>query len=341
MTLSIGTHSGTFHCDEVLACYMLRLLPQFAGAPVTRTRDPAVLAALDCVVDVGAEYDPDRLRFDHHQREFETTFSPEKSIKLSSAGLVYKHFGKDVLRSVTGCADDATIDVLYPRVYDSFIEAIDGNDNGVNPTDERPRYAVNTTLPARISRINTPWNAEVQNQDERFAQAMQVAGRELEENIKSLHEVWLPARGIVRAAYERRREVHPSGRVMLLERFCPWKAHLYELEEEKKAEEEGKGKEQQKGAAGGNSGGNVQVLYVLYEDDRGTWRMQTVSKQPSSFESRLPLPEKWRGLRDAELDRVARIDHCTFVHASGFTGGNRTYAGALAMVNAALSAASV
>lgn len=26
----IGTHNGTFHCDEVLACFLLRQLPEYA-----------------------------------------------------------------------------------------------------------------------------------------------------------------------------------------------------------------------------------------------------------------------------------------------------------------------
>lgn len=28
----IGTHSGTFHCDEALACFMLKKLPEYANA---------------------------------------------------------------------------------------------------------------------------------------------------------------------------------------------------------------------------------------------------------------------------------------------------------------------
>lgn len=27
--MKIGTHNGTFHCDEVLACFFLRQLPEF------------------------------------------------------------------------------------------------------------------------------------------------------------------------------------------------------------------------------------------------------------------------------------------------------------------------
>ena len=29
---TIGTHSGNFHCDEALACYMLKLLPEYKDA---------------------------------------------------------------------------------------------------------------------------------------------------------------------------------------------------------------------------------------------------------------------------------------------------------------------
>ena len=29
---TIGTHSGLFHCDEVLACYMLKVLPEYKDA---------------------------------------------------------------------------------------------------------------------------------------------------------------------------------------------------------------------------------------------------------------------------------------------------------------------
>ena len=67
-TVTIGTHNGTFHCDEVLACYMLKLLPEYKDASVVRTRDPALLKECDIVVDVGGEYDPSAHKYDHHQR---------------------------------------------------------------------------------------------------------------------------------------------------------------------------------------------------------------------------------------------------------------------------------
>ena len=40
-----------------------------------RSRDLAVLADCTLVVDVGAEFDPARLRFDHHQASFSHSFN--------------------------------------------------------------------------------------------------------------------------------------------------------------------------------------------------------------------------------------------------------------------------
>ena len=64
----IGTHSGTFQCDEALGCWLLRQHPDFANAKIVRSRDNHVLDQLDIVIDVGGVYDPAKLRFDHHQR---------------------------------------------------------------------------------------------------------------------------------------------------------------------------------------------------------------------------------------------------------------------------------
>ena len=63
----IGTHNGTFHCDEVLACFMLKQLPEYKHADVVRTRNPEELSKCDVVVDVGGIYDADTHRYDHHQ----------------------------------------------------------------------------------------------------------------------------------------------------------------------------------------------------------------------------------------------------------------------------------
>lgn len=41
--MKIGTHDGRFHCDEALACAMLKNYTQkFKNAAVVRSRDPKV-----------------------------------------------------------------------------------------------------------------------------------------------------------------------------------------------------------------------------------------------------------------------------------------------------------
>lgn len=62
-----------------------------------------------------------------------------------------------------------------------------------------------------------------------------------------------------------------------------------------------------------------------------------MSVNQGSFESRLPLPTVWRGLRDDELSSESGIDGGVFVHMSGFIGGNKTFEGALAMAKKALA----
>ena len=42
----VGTHNGSFHCDEALGCFLIRLTSQFAGADVVRTRDSQVPSSL-------------------------------------------------------------------------------------------------------------------------------------------------------------------------------------------------------------------------------------------------------------------------------------------------------
>jgi len=154
-TKRVGTHCGTFHCDEALACFMLRLSKQFSGADIVRTRDSNLLEALDAVVDVGRVYDPIRHRYDHHQRDFDQVFGNGFVTKLSSAGIVYKvllpflfthslffvsslliktefivqhslilqHFGLEIIANVLRLHEDHRhVHQLYPAIYRNFVE---------------------------------------------------------------------------------------------------------------------------------------------------------------------------------------------------------------------------
>ncbi|KAL5816790.1 hypothetical protein ACOSQ3_025168 [Xanthoceras sorbifolium] len=319
----VGTHNGSFHCDEALGCFMIRLTDKFCNAQIIRTRDPKVLEELDAVLDVGGVYDPSNDRYDHHQKGFEEIFGHGFSTKLSSAGLVYKHFGKEIL------AKELQVDEGHPNVhrlflalYKSFMEAIDAVDNGINQydTDKPPRYVNNTNLSSRVGKLNLDWiepDQSAEKENEAFQRAMALSGSEFLDSVRYYAKSWLPARSIVIDCLAARYDIDPSGEIMLLRTFCPWKLHLFELEEEMKIE--------------------PSIKYGLYQDDRGKqWRVQAVAVSPDRFESRKALPAQWRGLRDDELSKESGIPGCVFVHMSGFIGGNQTYEGALAMARAAL-----
>ena len=52
--------------------------------------------------------------------------------KLSSAGLVYKHFGKQIVAAALGQQQESdAVHTTWLAVYKYFMEAIDGIDNGM------------------------------------------------------------------------------------------------------------------------------------------------------------------------------------------------------------------
>ncbi|XP_022909703.2 MYG1 protein C27H6.8 [Onthophagus taurus] len=326
----IGTHDGIFHCDEALACFMLKQLPEYEDAEIIRTRDPNVLGTCDIVVDVGHIYDPKLKRFDHHQRDFEHTLStihPEmiknKTITLSSAGLIYAHYGMEILseifKNIDFVATTECLKCLYLGVYDGFIEEIDAIDNGVPLVDGITPYKISTHLSARVSKLNPAWNSTSQEKsDELFLKAMALTGREFIEKVVELATIWWPGREIVKTAILNRFNYHTSGEVIKLERRCPWQMHLLALEKE--------------------MGIDGEIKFVIFEDASGSWRIQAIPIAPDSFICRLFLHLDWRGLRDEQLSKVANIDGCIFVHSSGFIGGNNTEDGALKMGIATIKA---
>ena len=327
-----------------MAVYLLRLLPPYSDASLVRTRDPSRLAECHTVVDVGGEYDPVANRYDHHQRTFDTTF-PSHLTKLSSAGLVYMHFGRAIIAQRTGLPEShADVSLLYEKLYTDFVEAFDANDNGIELYDRKglngaakrfKEYGV--TLASLVSDLNNPvddpllpplvpaTSLDVSNpqasEDARFLQASALVGTSFVRKLALAHENWLPARNAVLEAYLGRWDTDMSGRIITLPSGgLPWKEHLY-MRESANPE-------------------YPKILYVLYPESDAQdskWRIQAVSVSQDSFESRRPLREEWRGLRDAQLSETADIDGCVFCHASGFTGGNLTKKGVLEMARRSMS----
>eukprot|EP00591_Stephanopyxis_turris_P000988 CAMPEP_0195521390 /NCGR_PEP_ID=MMETSP0794_2-20130614/18584_1 /TAXON_ID=515487 /ORGANISM="Stephanopyxis turris, Strain CCMP 815" /LENGTH=346 /DNA_ID=CAMNT_0040650931 /DNA_START=86 /DNA_END=1126 /DNA_ORIENTATION=+ len=319
-TKVIGTHSGTFQCDEALGVWLLRQIPEYRQSKVVRTRDQEILDKLDIVIDVGGTYEHSALRYDHHQRSFDETFDEHHTAtKLSASGLVYKHYGKEVIRAHYPDLNDAQLNIAYLKMYDSFMEAIDGIDTGVEIAPVCA-YKDSTGLSARVGRLNPRWNEEGDDTDpdQRFEIASDLCGRDFLGVLEYVVESQIPAIQFVEEAVLARMDVDSSGEIIKFgSGGLPWKSILYDMERKHKVD--------------------PLIKFVLYTDQGGMWRIQAVSVEGQGFTNRVSLPAEWRGVRDADLSSIAGIPGCTFCHNSGFIGGNESYDGVLEMAKAALA----
>lgn len=346
MTPKIVTHDGVFHADDALAVFLLKLLPEYQNAEIVRTRNPSIIDSADIVVDVGAVYDHERKRYDHHQRSFTLTmahFYPDrdwKEIKLSSAGLVYHHYGHriigDLLQSkqANGTNNSNTpkgdqpsklVEIIFGKVYEELIREIDAIDNGVLacPGREEHLYDIRTGLSSRVSNLKPHWNEETTDEIlmKKFKEAMSLIGNEFLDRVNYFGKVWWPARTLVQDALKDVTTLDPSGQILDLSNNeyhggFPWKEHLFTLEKE--------------------FGIEGQIKFVIFRDLKETWRVQAVPPDPNSFEQRLPLHPEWQGLRDDDLSVKSGIAGCIFVHATGFIGGNKTKEGVVEMARKSL-----
>lgn len=323
----IATHNGKFHADEVFAVSLLRNLDRFKDAEIIRTRDAELLKTADIVLDVGGTYDPSTNRYDHHQPEFKDSFSPNFKTLLSSAGLVYKHFGKEILNARAAHLSPEQVDALYVHIYESFVEPFDANDNGISayPSDVKPTISRGFDIFQHVNLLNPGWNEEItpESSNQSFMNAVSVVSDAFNLYLNNLLNFWLPAREIVVQAIQgmavstKDSSSGADSKILVLATSCPWKDHLF------------------------NTPGTEEILYLIYpEGANASWRIQACPESSDSFVSRLPLPEAWRGLRDAELDAVlapAGVESgAIFIHRSGFIGGHKTKEGALSMARLAV-----
>mmetsp|Transcript_19709 Transcript_19709/g.49018 ORF Transcript_19709/g.49018 Transcript_19709/m.49018 type:complete len:406 (-) Transcript_19709:29-1246(-) len=327
----IGTHSGSFQADEAMGCFLLRQLPEYRLSRIVRSRDPKILETCDIVIDVGGVYDHDKLRYDHHQRGYDERFDEGKDgngrcTKLSASGLVYRHYGKEVIKAHYPSLSSEHLDLVYVKLYNSLLEALDAIDTGVEMSAGELVYNDSTGLSSRVGRLNPRWNevnenGEAPDPDERFLKASDLCGQDFVSVMTKIVESDLPAREVVEKAVLERLKTDASGEIICFPSGgLPWKGHLYELEKQHKLDK--------------------LVKFVLYTDQGGMWRVQAVTVEGTLFENRLGLPEEWRGVRDEDLEKLTNIKGCRFVHAAGFIGGNTFYEGALEMARVALQQSS-
>jgi uncharacterized UPF0160 family protein len=286
--ITIATHNGNFHADDVFSIAALKhIFPTFT---LIRTRDLAVIAKADIVIDVGGEYDAELGRFDHHQRG--GAGERENGIPYSSFGLIWQKYGVKI------CQGSEEVAQSVDRGLVSTIDAVDcGHVEGV---------AQGISLSQTISMFNPTWQEE-SHFDDCFDEAVDFASRILARFVASASG-GINAKDIVAKAIENAKD----PRVIVLEKYTPWKTTVHTLSKE--------------------------ALYVIYPSGSGQWRIQTVPVELGSFEDRKPLPKPWAGLSNKELQDVTSIEDAMFCHNGLFIAGAESFESTMKMAAIALQA---
>lgn len=104
---------------------------------------------------------------------------------LSSAGLVYVHYGERVITEMLKKQNQADLTPsqlksIFVKIYQSFILEMDGIDNGVPQFEGEPRYRINTHLSNRVKAFNPGWMDDKTSDeiDELFHKAKEYVGKD-------------------------------------------------------------------------------------------------------------------------------------------------------------------
>jgi uncharacterized UPF0160 family protein len=190
---SFGTHDGTFHADEVTACALLLVFDKIDFDKIRRTRDLKQLARCEFVCDVGAIYDPQVKRFDHHQVGYQG--------ELSSAGMVLKYLKE------TGTIDAAT----YEFLNRSLVLGVDAHDIGKVKIEP----GVCTFSQVISNFVPTEYEASAEEQFEAFAQAVRFAEGHLKRLLQRHRYIEACRLAVIEA-------MRPKERYLMFDKAMPW-----------------------------------------------------------------------------------------------------------------------
>ncbi|WP_410217602.1 MYG1 family protein [Paracoccus sp. (in: a-proteobacteria)] len=281
MTIThLVTHSGGFHADELLSSVILtRLYPQ---AQILRTRDADWInpAPGRVIYDVGRDFDPARLIFDHHQKNPPLRESGEP---FSSFGLVWQHFGQDYLRALDLPQGD--LDAVHASFDADFVLPIDLVDNGaLSPTGP----LADLSLPMLLESLKPVFDDSSPDADDRaFQQALDTARAFVEAAI-ARKAAKLRAEAVVMAA------IAAAGDSAILElpMGMPFRSAV-------------------------ERAGAAHLLFVIHPRETD-WALTGIRRDADGFALRADLPASWAGLTDAAFEAASGVSGARFCHNARF-----------------------
>lgn len=297
--MSIVTHNGKFHADEVLATAILMAL--FPDAILIRTRDRKIIEAADIAVDVGGGC------FDHHQRG--GNGARPNGVAYSSIGLIWLEYGRryvyEVSRRLFGdMIDGDAVGRVKIKVDETIIQELDMVDNGVIKGAAR----MHTCLSNVIAALNCVWLPTPTSESEgvRFRRAQATALQFLNDTIEGLCLKELDVSMLERDIQE------SPGEILVLGQSYPWQETLAQREH------------------------NFKLCVFGFGED---WKVQTIQDfdEEGNGKTRMYLPDAWAGLQNEQLQEATQVSGATFCHNGRFIAGATSKEAALAMASLAIS----
>lgn len=277
------THLPPHHADEVFATTMLSFI---MPVRLFRTRDLDLINDSDALIyDVGFVYDENKKRYDHHQAGF--SMKRENGIPYSSAGLIWRKYGVDIVKSLAPAIknDEGLVLNVVSIVDESLITWIDANDNGQLDVDK----CMNVS--SLISMFNPLWD-EDKSFDDSFIEACEFAQiilkREIEVAISNARSKIIVEDLISKS----------EGSVIVFDKFVGgWKKTINE-----------------------SSHPNAKkLLYIIFPALDGNWNIQAIPLDGDNLkQQRKPFPEQWCGLNGKQLVDASGIKSAVFCHTDGF-----------------------
>jgi uncharacterized UPF0160 family protein len=293
---TIVTHNGQFHADEVVAIMMLREV--FTDTKIIRSRDPDVISDGQIVVDVGSIYDPMNNKFDHHQKGCNESMDNKKKIPMSSAGMVYKKYGKDFIKSIYAIDSVEDLMSIYDQFYYQFIQEIDAIDNGL-PVADKFNYHVNTNISSIINKMNGINIYNSDDQMDRFMRGMDyahtVADIILNNIVKNNNTIKRDYK-IISDSFVERFDTDSSGQILVINKNCNnWQKCIIDYEHN-------------------NNLVNC-IKFIIYPSDN-VWRIRAISHNFVTRKNLLPLDDLKKIMKGHQ--------DITFIHNKLFIGSCNT-----------------
>ncbi len=292
----IVTHSGNFHTDEVFACAVLSILHDGA-VEIVRSRDGAVWATGDYVVDVGGVYDAEKGRFDHHQEGGAGV--RENGIPYSSLGLVWKEFGEKL-----SCGK-----VEASRIDKKMVQPIDAADCGIDSFTLTDRNISPYLTHHIVASFRPTWKEDEQGTrtyDQGFKQALDIAVEVIKREIIIARDYEEGARHAA-IAYEKAED----KRIIIVNGSYPWEEVLSKHPEP--------------------------LFVARPDKSDGQWKVSAVRSNNESFLSRKDFPKAWAGKTGAEFAQISGVPDALFCHNKLFIVVAGSKDGALKLAQIALA----